>query len=189
MGDHSVWRLLPGSVRVWNRRGRVVSLLLPHSQLVAGTPDPADLRGHAILPLKTASISPKLDRLGIQLTSLTKTWWSSSGSIKEINYTKYLGTVLITLKSPRRVLVYLSAAHFCLAWNMHYSSSLVSRWSECALVADTSRLYSHMRRRCRRLTKILTNSSHQLSDLLSGIPAGHDIALLGDNARIGADVD
>jgi len=30
----------------------------------------------------------------------------------------------------------------------------------------------------------------QLSDLLSSVPAGHDIALLGDfNARIGADPD
>ena len=88
VGDHAVWRLLPGSVRVWSRRGRVVSLhcLTGTWLLVRPFPWTSD-RGHAILPWKTALIDLELDRLGIQLASLSETWWYSSGSIREEHYT------------------------------------------------------------------------------------------------------
>jgi len=36
---------------------------------------------------KTALIDLELDRLGIQLASLSETWWYSSGSIREEHYT------------------------------------------------------------------------------------------------------
>ena len=42
--DYAIWPLLPGLVRVWSRRGRVFSLLLPHWHLVVGTSVPLDLR-------------------------------------------------------------------------------------------------------------------------------------------------
>ena len=38
-------------------------------------------------PRKTALIDQELDRLGIQLASLSETWWHSSGSIREEHYT------------------------------------------------------------------------------------------------------
>jgi len=38
-------------------------------------------------PRKTALIDLELDRLGIQLASLSETWWYSSGSIREEHYT------------------------------------------------------------------------------------------------------
>ena len=44
IGNHSMWLLLPGSVCVWSRRGRVVSLLLPHWHLVVVMSIPLDLR-------------------------------------------------------------------------------------------------------------------------------------------------
>jgi len=38
-------------------------------------------------PRKTALIDREVDRLGIQLASLSETWWYSSGSIREEHYT------------------------------------------------------------------------------------------------------
>ena len=84
-----MWPLLHGSVRVWYqaRPGRQpvtaslavgcwnVSSLGPQTEATPSS------------PRKTALIDLELDRLGIQLASLSETWWYSSGSIREEHYT------------------------------------------------------------------------------------------------------
>ena len=140
-------------------------------------------------PRKTALIDLELDRLGIQLASLSETWWYSSGSIKEEHYTIFWNgfengekpkqgvgiaarnTLLSCVEQP----VFASPRLMSIRIRIRAGYiTVISAYAPTLLASDEDK----------------DEFYQQLSDLLSSILAGHDIALLGDfNARIGADAD
>jgi len=137
---------------------------------------------------KIALINLELGRLGIQLASLSKTWWYSSGSIREEHYTIFWNgfengekpkqgvgiavrnTLLSCVEQPQCVTPRLMSIRMCTRAGY---ITVISAYAPVLLASDEYK----------------DEFYQQLSDL-SNIPAGHDIALLGDfNARIGADAD
>jgi len=111
-------------------------------------PTPSSLR-------KTALINLELDRLGIQLASLSETWWYSSGSIREEHCTKFWNGFQNGENPKRGVGIAVRNAFLSCVGQSYLSPPVLCR-SECGLEPDPSQLFLHMRQRCWRLTKITT---------------------------------
>ena len=139
-------------------------------------------------PRKTALIDLELDRLGIQLASLSKTWWDLSGSIKE-HYTIFWNGFENGERPKQGVgIVVRNTLLSCVERPLLASPCLMS--IRMRPRAGSIRVGSPYAPTLLASDEDKDEFYRQLSDLLSSLPAGHDIALLGDfNARIGADAD
>jgi len=135
-------------------------------------------------PRTTAFIDLELDCLGIQLASLSETWWYSSGSIREEHYTIFWNGFENGEKPKQGVgIAVRNTLLSCVEQPLFVSPRLMS-------IRMRTRVISAYAPTLLASDEDKDEFYQQLSDLLSSIPAGHDIALLGDfNARIGADAD
>ena len=182
-----MWLLLPSSVLVWSRPGRVVSLLLPHWHLVVGTSVLLDLRQRPRYPPLEDSFN-----------------WPGTGPPR--HPVSFPQRKLVVFNWINQRTLHLILERFWERWKAHAGSrnSCPQQTSvEQPLFVSPRPMSTRMRTGAGYITVISAYAPtllasdedeeefyQQLSDLLSSIPADHDIALLGDfNARIEADAD